>query len=337
MELIFLKPHYGWIILIFFIIFVTWRFLNKANYIASTTLSLFTPFLYQSSLIRKLPVMFLFLATILLVLSIMEPVIPMAQREVESQGLDIAIVLDLSESMQEVMDRENAIKANIPIQSEVMTMAPQGQTRLEATKEVLRDFIIGRKDDRIGMIVFADNAYIVSPLTLDYDFLLHYLDMVDENILKNEKKTAIGNGIALANSLLLRQRGNGDRGQIIMVYTDGEHNFGLDPIEALSPIYLTGTKVHLIGVDLEQKIKEKPNVKQLIQTILKFEGSYFDSNTKNDLFSAASEIDSMEKGQIITTEYVQDVVVYHWFAIPAAILIVVAFGLRVSPYFANYT
>ncbi|MGK0297035.1 MAG: Ca-activated chloride channel family protein, partial [Gammaproteobacteria bacterium] len=280
MELNFLKPQFGWFFLVFFLVYIAWRFLNKSNYIASTTLSLLSPVLIRSSLIRQLPAAFLLLAIVLLIFSIMQPVLPMAEREVESQGLDIAIVLDLSESMQEVMDRENLPEESRPAQLERMTMTQQGRTRLQTTKDALRDFIVGRRDDRIGMLVFADHAYIISPLTLDHDFLLHYLDMVDENILKNEKKTAIGDGIALAYSLLLKQQGNENRGQVIMVYTDGEHNFGRDPIEALAPIVLTGIKVHLVGVDLEQKIKEKQNVQQLIETIVDYGGNYFDAETK---------------------------------------------------------
>jgi Ca-activated chloride channel family protein len=337
MELNFLKPQFGWFFLVFFLVYIAWRFLNKSNYIASTTLSLLSPVLIRSSLIRQLPAAFLLLAIVLLIFSIMQPVLPMAEREVESQGLDIAIVLDLSESMQEVMDRENLPEESRPAQLERMTMTQQGRTRLQTTKDALRDFIVGRRDDRIGMLVFADHAYIISPLTLDHDFLLHYLDMVDENILKNEKKTAIGDGIALAYSLLLKQQGNENRGQVIMVYTDGEHNFGRDPIEALTPIALTGIKVHLVGVDLEQKIKEKQNVQQLIESIVDYGGSYFDAETKDDLFAASAGIDALEKGRVITREYVQQVPVYHWFVLPAAFFIVIAFALRVFPYFSDYT
>jgi Ca-activated chloride channel family protein len=277
------------------------------------------------------------ISIIFLLIAAMDPVLPMAQQQVESQGLDIVIVMDLSESMQELMDRESLSDDSIPDQTEMMTMTPAGKTRLQTTKETLRSFILQRREDRIGMVVFADNAYIVSPLTLDHDFLLHYLDLVDANILRNERKTAIGEGISLANSLLLRQRGGERRGQVIMVYTDGEHNHGRDPLETLPQSYMNEIKVHLVGVDLEQRIRDKENVQQLMEAVRKFGGKFFDANTSDDLIAASVEIDTLEKGRIVTREYTRQVAVYSWFASPAAVMMLLAFALRTIPYFCNYT
>jgi Ca-activated chloride channel family protein len=337
MDIIFLKPQYGWLFPVFALVYLLWKYFKKDNFIASTTLTMAAPVLSRSSFERKLPAVFLFISMVLLVLALMRPVLPMAEMEVESQGLDIAIVLDLSESMQEVMDRENQPVEEQPEPVEMMTMTPQGRTRLMTTKDALRDFIIRRRDDRIAMIVFADNAYIISPLTLDHDYLLHYLDMVDANILRNERKTAIGDGISLASSLLMIQRMDTGRDQVIMVYTDGEHNHGRDPLEVLPQVYLGGTKVHLVGVDLEQRIREKENVKLLIDKVREEGGEYFDAETEKDLLAASAGIDRMEKGRVTTREYVQQVPVYNWFVIPATTLLVLALGLRVFPYFSNYS
>ena len=172
---------------------------------------------------------------------------------------------------------------------------------------------------------------------MDHDYLLHYLDTVDEKILGSERMTAIGDGIALAHSLLASQRGIEKRGQVIMVFTDGEYNFGRDPLEVLSTTYLSGVKVHLVGVDLEQRIREKENVQMLISTVLDNGGRFFDAKNEDDLLAASNEIDTMEKGHVITLEYIQQIPVYHWFVIPSAILIALAFGLRMFPYFSNYT
>ena len=338
MELEFLKPHNAWLILIFVLVFLFWLGLRKKNYISSTTIKWLDPVLLRPSLIRRLPGLMLTLAIALLILSLMDPVLPMSQQQVQSQGLDIAIVLDLSESMQEVMDRENLPQQESPaLEDLTMSMTPVGTTRLETTKHALRDFINRRKDDRIALVVFADNAYIVSPLTLDHDYLLHYLDTVDEKILGNERMTAVGDGILLANSLLARQRDIENRGQVIMTFTDGEYNFGRDPLEVLSYTYLSGVKVHLVGVDLEQRLREKENVQKLISTVTNNGGRFFDANTEDDLLAASDEINTMEKGHVITLEYIQQVPVYHWFVVPSAILIGLAFGLRMLPYFSNYT
>ena len=336
MELLFLKPHIAWLFPILALLYFAWVKITNRAYIASTTLNIVSTSIMRPSLVRQLPRILITLAIVLLVFSAMQPVLPLAEQEVESQGLDIAIVLDLSESMQELMDRENQV-IELPEEVEIMTLEPQGITRLMTTKDALRDFIIGRRDDRIGMVVFADNAYIVSPLTMDHDFLLHYLDMVDANILRNERKTAIGDGISLANSLLIRQQGNERRGQVIMVYTDGEYNHGVDPLQVLDQLYLSSVKVHLVGVDLEEKIKERENVKLLIQKVVEQGGNYFDAETRDDMFMASTGIDQLEKGRVISRVYVQQVPVYHWFVIPSLLLILLAMGLRVFPYFSNFS
>ncbi len=336
MELIFLNPHLGWLIPVLFVLSLIRLRFKKTGFVASTTLNLSSDAFVRASIVRKLPGIFIAIAIVLLVMAAMQPVVPLAEQEVESQGLDIAIVLDLSESMQELMDRENQMIEE-PDEVEIMTLEQKGITRLMTTKEALRNFIISRRDDRIGIVVFADNAYIVSPLTVDHDFLLHYLDMVDANILKNERKTAIGDGISLANTLLLRQQGDERRGQVIMVYTDGEHNEGVDPLEVLEQLYLSSVKVHLVGVDLEDRIKERENVKLLINKIVDQGGNYFDANTREDMFRASAWIDELEKGRVITRQFVQQVPVYQWFVIPALVLFSLALALRAFPYFSNYS
>ena len=338
MELVFLKPYNLWLFLVVALLIFLLRFYRHRKFISVTTLGITRAIIKRSSIVRTLPEIMLGISVILLLIAAMDPVLPMAQQEVESQGLDIVIVMDLSESMQEVMDRENLPQDSFPDQGEMMmTMTPAGITRLQTTKDTLRSFILDRREDRIGMVVFADNAYIVSPLTLDHDFLLHYLDKVDANILRNERKTAIGDGIALANSLLMRQRGSERRGQVIMVYTDGEHNHGRDPLESLPQSYMNEIKVHLVGVDLEQRIRDKENVQQLVDAVIKYGGRFFDAETRDDLTAASVEIDSLEKGSIVTREYTRQVPVYSWFAAPAAFLLLAAFVLRTIPFFANYT
>ncbi len=158
----------------------------------------------------------------------MEPVLPYSEGEVRSRGLDVVMVLDLSSSMQEEMEPPSMEALAKNIHRKV------GKTRLEATKDAMRAFVRARRDDRIGIVVFSDNAYVVSPLTFDHDYLLHYIDMVDEQILQGEGQTAIGDGLALANYLLARQS-NGTAGhQVIVLFTDGENNRGRDPLESLA-------------------------------------------------------------------------------------------------------
>jgi len=272
------------------------------------------------------------------VLALMGPVVPYSEREIESEGLDIAIVLDLSASMQEVMDlKPPPPGTSASRRTRTMTLEPEGTTRLDTTKEALRLFINSRREDRIALIVFSDNAYVVSPLTFDYDYLLQYLDIIDANILKGEGMTAIGDGIALANYLLDRQRTDPPRSQVITVFTDGEHNIGREPVEVLSESNSAGIRFHVVGVDMEEKLKENEPVKNLIAAVTGHGGRYFDANTESQLFEASKEISGMEKVRLVSREYIRHTPVFHWFAIPAGLLILVAFALRTSSYFSDYT
>src|SRR5690349_18302835 len=177
---------------------VRWR--TGRRFAASTTVRWIRAHHYRASVIRRLPTAFLIGSLVLVGLALMEPVIPYAQSDVESRGLDIVIVLDLSSSMEEDI---------VPYRPGV---PPSGRTRLDATKEAIRAFVRARRDDRIGLVVFSDHAYVVSPPTFDYDYLTHYIDMVDERILQGEGQTAIGDGLALANYLLSRQsKGHGNQ------------------------------------------------------------------------------------------------------------------------------
>jgi Ca-activated chloride channel family protein len=317
------------------------RRLRRRPFVATTTAHWLDRSLARPSPVRRLPVLLLLGALALIALALMEPVVPFSEREIESRGLDIVVVLDLSSSMQEVMDMQRPSRdmASLTFTSgdQVMTMQPVGKTRLEITKEALRDFVSRRRDDRIGLIVFSDNAYVVSPLTFDYEYLLHYIGMVDDRILRGEGMTAIGEGVALANHLVFRQAGEDRRSQVIMLFTDGEHNSGRDPLEALSQSDAAGIRVHLVGVDLEQELKEREAVQQLIVSVQEYGGKYFEADTEAELHAASTEIDGLEKGLLASKVYVRRAPAFHWFALAACGLLLAATALRAVPYFANLT
>jgi Ca-activated chloride channel homolog len=338
MQLIFLEPRYIWVLPVLVAACLLWRYLQKPDYIAMTTISWLDPALDRPSLLRLLPLLILLIAAVLIVLALMGPVLPYSEREIESEGLDITIVLDLSASMQELMDqKEPPPGTGTDRRNRTMTMEPAGKTRLDTTKEALRQFINSRSDDRIALVVFSDNAYVVSPLTFDYAYLLQYLDMIDANILQGEGMTAIGDGIALANYLLDRQGSDPPRSQVITVFTDGEHNIGREPVEVLAESDGAGVRIHVVGVDMEEKLKDNEPVKNLIEAVTGHGGRYFDANTESQLFEASREISGMEKVRLVSREYIRHTPVFHWFAIPAGFLILMVFALRTTSYFSDFT
>ena len=212
------------------------------------------------------------------------------------------------------------------------------RTRLAATKAAITDYIRRRAADRIGLIVFSDNAYVVSPLTTDHAYLRRYVAMIDEQILRHEGMTAIGEGLALANTLLARQAADDRRrDQLIVLFTDGENNHGRDPFDALEDAQAARHRVHMIGVDLAQEIRSKPDVVRLVRTVQRAGGRYFTADTAAQLAEASRAIDALEPGVVVTNRSVRNAPVFQWFAAAAIVLVCIAALLRTIPYFIDLT
>ena len=275
---------------------------------------------YRASIVRHAPAAVILTGMLLLGCALMDPVLPFAETEVRSHGLDIVIALDLSSSMEEQME------------------APPSKTRLEATRDAIKTFVGRRVDDRIGLVVFSDNAYVVSPLTFDHRYLARYIDMVDNQILRGEGMTAIGEGLALSTDLLARQAVvPGRRNKVIVVFTDGENTIGRDPMAALSAADGAGIRVHLVGVDLEEEITRKPAVRALLRAVTRFGGRYFNAGTARELGAASRAIDSIEKGVLVSRTFERDAPVFQWFALPSLVCLAVGFALRAIPALIDQT
>jgi Ca-activated chloride channel family protein len=320
-DIVFLQPAFAWTLPAAAAGWWIWRLARRRRFVGSTVVGWLDPARYRASPIRRLPAALIVAALGLVSIALMDPVLPRSEGQLQSLGLDIVLVVDLSSSMQEIMGRP----------------APAGRTRLETTKDALREFISRRRDDRIGLVVFSDHAYVISPLTFDFEYLLNYVDIVDDRILRGEGMTAIGDGIGLANYLLARQSTDRRRNKVTVVFTDGEHNFGRDPLEALAESEAAGIRVHVVGVDLEEDVKRKPGVRQLIRTVQSQGGRYFNADSVRELRAASAAIDSLEKGLLTSKISVRNAPVFTWFALPAAALIVLALALRAAPYFADFT
>jgi Ca-activated chloride channel family protein len=286
-------------------------------------------FAFRASPLRRLPFAALAVAAAFASLAIMQPVIPYSQADLQSRGLDIVLLLDLSSSMQEDMGSG---------QHPDRVTVPTGRTRLDAVKDAIRTFVRTRRDDRIGLVVFSDNAYVISPLTFDHEYLLHYIDFVDDKILQGEGQTAIGDGLALSNYVLSRQATPNSRGhQVVVLFTDGESNRGREPVDVLAESRKADIRVHVVGVDLEADVKEKPTVQMLMHAVEDNGGKYFNADSERDLVAASRTIDQIEKGLLVSRVYVRDVPVYQWFAIPALVSLIVAVSLAAIPYFVDQT
>jgi len=167
-------------------------------------------------------------------------------------------------------------------------------SRMEAVKRSALDFVSKRPGDAIGLVVFSNNGYLVSPATFDHESMTQYLLMTGTQTLVNEGYTAIGEGLATANRFFEQQKETARRqirGQVIVLFTDGENNSGREPYIELEFARKNGVRVYLIGVELQSNSSE-----QLAFAIPMTGGKYYNVRRTTDLEQALTDINEVEKG-----------------------------------------
>jgi Ca-activated chloride channel family protein len=151
-------------------------------------------------------------------------------KDLSVEGIDIMIAFDLSSSMEAADFRPN--------------------NRLHVAKEVLVEFLSGRSNDRIGLVVFSGEAYTQSPLTLDYNVLKEVVKQLRTRVL--EDGTAIGDAVATA---LNRLRDSEARSRVVVLITDGDNNAGrVSPLDAADAAKALGIPVYTILVGKGGKV-----------------------------------------------------------------------------------
>ena len=173
-----------------------------------------------------------------LIVSLARPQFGVASSRIKTSGIDIMILLDVSLSML----------------SEDFSIGSQRASRLEVVKQVTEKFISGRPDDRIGIIAFSGRAYLVSPLTLDHQWLIENLARL--NIRRVGDQTALGSslvedGTAIGSALATganRLRDRRAKSRVIVLLTDGDNNAGkIPPLTAAEAAAAIGIKIYTIG------------------------------------------------------------------------------------------
>lgn len=181
-------------------------------------------------LLRHLPNILMLLAMLCIVLALGRPQKTNEKVEQWTEGIDIMLVIDISESMQ------------------IEDFKPN---RLEAAKKVAESFIAGRFQDRIGIVVFSGDAYSLSPLTTDYDLLKAHLEDIDFDMIQN-RGTAIGSALAVATN---RMRESKAASKVVILLSDGENTAGnIDPITAAELADAYNIKIYTIAVGKEGRV-----------------------------------------------------------------------------------
>jgi len=236
-----------------------------------------------------------------LVIALARPQKQHTEIEVTTEGVDIMLVLDISESMK------------------ALDFKPDN--RLEVAKRCLKDFVLKRQHDRLGLVLFGGRAFTRCPLTSDYGVLLQMIEEATFTDFSNS--TAIGTAIATAANRLIDSPA---KSKVIILLTDGANNAGdIPPLTAARAAAELGIRVYTIGVGREGRVPfpvevVNPHTGRKTQRIQMMEsdvdekelkaiatltgGAFFRAQDPESLAEIYDQIDSMEKTEIKTVSYV---------------------------------
>lgn len=246
-------------------------------------------------------------ALALLVFALARPQVGQAETVLPGQGIDIALVLDISSSMS--------------------SAALGDDSRQEVARRVLTDFVDGREEDRIGLVVFREESLVLSPMTLDYNALTQLLEQAPRVGLRDG--TAIGMGLASAVDLLRDSRA---RSRVAILLTDGENTTGtVEPLTAARIAETLGIRVYTIGV-IAPGSRSGGNLNVNEEALRRMAdvtgGRYFPAESEQALEAIYASIDQLEKSRIGRPQFgaYNELAVY--FIIGAMALLALELGLR---------
>jgi len=273
-----------------------------------------------------LPLLLKLVALSLVILALARPQIPNTKIRKNVEGIDIVICLDISDSML------------------IEDMKPSN--RLESAKDTIRKFVERRSSDRIGVVVFAGEAFTLVPPTLDYQLLLSRIQEIDtaQNA-RIKDGTAIGVGLANA---VGRLKDSTAKSRILIFLTDGENNSGtIDPETALEMAKGYGLKIYSIGIGKDGPtrlpIYQRNFLGDRVKTYVPFEssvnesllskmakdtgGKFFRASREDSLNGVFREIDSLEKTKVDVNRYVRYTEVFQKYVVAAVICYLLAWLL----------
>lgn len=275
-----------------------WRYRKQEAALQHSNITLFDG--VKKSLrarLRWLPYALRVVAVGAMVIALARPQSQLSRQEMTVEGIDIVMAMDLSGSMLAEDFKPN---------------------RLEAAKNVAADFIEGRRTDRMGLVVFAGEAFTQVPLTIDHQVLLKQLGNLKSGSMRDG--TALGDGLATA---INRIKDSEAKSKVIILLTDGVNNQGsMDPLSAAEIAAMYNIRLYTIGVgslgkapypfrdqfgrvhyqNIDVEIDE-PLMRQMSQTTS--DGRYFRATNKKALKEIFDQIDEMEKSKIDVTQYAQ--------------------------------
>jgi len=275
------------------------------------------------TIVRFIPDILLMLVMALMLTALARPQKTNEKIEQWTEGIDIMLAIDISQSMQ------------------IEDFSPN---RLQAAKIVAQNFIEGRLQDRIGIVVFSGDAFSLAPLTTDYDLLKSYLKDISFEMIEN-RGTAIGSAMAVVTN---RMRESESKSKVCILLSDGDNTAGnIDPITAAELASAYGIKVYTIVVGKEGLVPfgkdffGRPNMVEntvdetTMRKIAEIGGGEFFRATDNQaLIRVFQRIDQYEKAEIKETRF-KDTADYYYNYLSWGIVLLLLWLLTKSTFFSN--
>jgi Ca-activated chloride channel homolog len=276
-----------------------------------------------TSLLRFIPDILFILFIMLVLVALARPQRINEQVEQTAEGIDIILALDVSGSM-ELQD----IKPN----------------RLDAAKEVALEFINGRVQDRIGLVVFAGDAYSLSPLTIDYQLLRESINSIGFKMIENDG-TAIGSALAVATN---RMRDSQAKSKVVILISDGENTAGsLDPQMAAQLANNFNIKLYSIGIGKDGQVPyavDDSGKTLFVETNLDESslrdvaeigsGRFFRADSKDALQQVFRSINDLEKTEVSEKRF-RDTKDYYQVYLKWALLLLLTWMLLKNTFITN--
>jgi Ca-activated chloride channel homolog len=270
--------------------------------------------------LRHIPFILRMLILVLLVVVLARPQSTNRWENETVEGIDIMLALDISGSM---------------------LAGDFSPNRIEASKDVATEFVSGRVNDRIGLVLFGGESFTQCPLTTDHAVLINLLHEINVGLIEDQS-TAIGLGLANA---VKRLKDSNAKSRVVILVTDGVNNAGsVDPLTAAEIAKTFGIRVYTIGVGtlgtapypvrdafgniFYQQIKVEIDEDILKKISGMTNGEYFRATSNKKLKEIYAQIDQMEKTKIDVKQYSRKHEEYRMFAIFALILGILEILLR---------
>ncbi|MDZ4682134.1 MAG: VWA domain-containing protein [Saprospiraceae bacterium] len=255
-----------------------------------------------------------------LIMALARPQEPLQEEKVKGEGIDIMLSMDLSSSMLAMDFKPN---------------------RLEVSKRVASEFVGKRTFDRVGIVVFAGEAFTQCPLTTDHRIVKEFLSRLECGNL--EDGTAIGMGLATA---VNRLKDTKAKSKVIILLTDGVNNTGYQSPQLAAKIAKEfSIKIYTIGIGASGEAQtpvsrrsdgtyifglarvemDEPLMREIAQLT---GGQYYRATTEQELEQIYAQIDQLEKSEIEITSYKRYGELFRWFVLCAVVLVFMEFLLR---------